>query len=613
MATVAADERSLGGDLRVLGRVTGLILRYRWRVAIAVAATIIAALFQLTIPPLLGSAVNSALGLLGTAAVDVATARSALMLTAALLLGASILRGAFTLVQNYSGEAIGHLLAYDLRLAFYRKLQQLSFSFHDRAHTGDLITRGILDIDGVRWLVSAGLLRMLLLAVLIGVGAYQMLSTDVLLGLLSLSFVPFAAWQSMTTRLRLRGLWRLLQERMAVLGRVMDENLSGIRVVRAFGAEPYELAKYDAAADHAMAVARERVRTRAAYASVMTFSYFAALGFVLWAGGTRVLAGTMTVGTLTQFLTFMTILQLPVRQMGMVVNAFARAATCGARLLAVLDIKPTISERSGAHTLKNGHGAVRFENVSFAYPGKEGPPVLRELSFTVEPGKTLGIVGPPGSGKSTIAHLLPRYYDVTAGRILLDGQDIRDLTLRSLRLAVCVVQQDSFLFTSSLENNIAYGDPWADDGSIRQAASLSQIDGFIDTLPERYRTLVGERGVSLSGGQKQRVAIARAALLRPAVLVLDDSTAAIDSGTEQRIRQALRDGPEMRTTIVISHRLSTLRHADEILFIDGGTVVERGTHAELLAVGGRYAALQGLQSLPDLQVLSGALVEGAGG
>ncbi len=220
----------------------------------------------------------------------------------------------------------------------------------------------------------------------------------------------------------------------------------------------------------------------------------------------------------------------------------------------------------------------------------------RRCSFEVGRGQTLGIVGPPGSGKSTIAHLLPRYYDVSGGRITIDGQDLRDVTLESLRQTVRVVQQDPFLFTSSLENNIAYGDPWADDAAIQGAAATAQIDGFIDQLPDRYETLVGERGVSLSGGQKQRIAIARTAILRPAVLVLDDSMAAIDAGTEQRIREKLRAHTENCATIIVSHRLGALRHADHIIFIEDGSIVERGTHDKLIALNGKYAALFALQT-----------------
>ncbi len=591
----AADQKPTA-DTAVLLRIIKLALRYRVRVAFAVGATIAAAIFQLMIPPLLGSAVDNALGLLSGGGVVAEDARSALVRAALLLLGASVLRGVFTLLHNYNGEAIGHLLAYDLRLAFYGKLQNLSFSFHDRVHTGELITRGMLDLDGVRMFVNTGLLRLVLLTILIGFGAYLLISTDIWLGLLSLSFVPFVAWRSSIARLRLRTLWLTLQERMANLGQIMDENLTGIRVVRAFGAEPYEIEKYDAASEEAMAVAEERIKTRVSSTTVMSYAYFMSMGLVLWVGGLRVLDGTMTVGTLTVFLTFITILQAPVRQLGLLVNSIARASTCGSRLFDILDLEPTIDDRADAKPVELTEGKVRFDDVSFTYAGEGVLPVLHGVSFEVQRGKTLGIVGPPGSGKSTIAHLLPRYYDPSGGRISIDGQDIRDITLESLRQTVRVVQQDPFLFTASLENNIAYGDPWADDGMIQDAASAAQIDGFVGLLPDGYGTLVGERGVSLSGGQRQRVAIARATMLRSAVLIFDDSTAAIDAETEQRIRESLKPHMANCASIIISHRLGALRHADEIVFLEGGRIVERGTHDTLLAENGRYAALFALQN-----------------
>ncbi|MHA1109115.1 MAG: ABC transporter ATP-binding protein [Alphaproteobacteria bacterium] len=590
------DGRGLGDDAMVLWRIVRLALRHRVRIGLAVAATIIAALFQLMIPQLLGEAVDGALGLLEGGAADRDAARSGLMQAALLLLGASVLRGLFTLVHNYCGETMGHMIAYDLRLSFYDKLQRLSYSFHDRVHTGELITRGMLDLEGVRAFMNTGVLRVFLLIILIGAGSYLLLSADPLLGALSLSFVPFVVWRSATARLALRRLWWALQDRMGVLGRIMDENLTGIRVVRAFGAEDYELDKYGAASDEAKALAERRIRMRVDSTTSMTFAYFLSMGLVLWVGGLRVLDGAMTVGGLTEFLTFMTILQQPVRQLGLVVNSFARTTTCGARLFAVLDLEPAIIDREDSRALELSGGVLRFEDVSFAYAGEGSPPVLRGVSFELARGQTLGIIGPPGSGKSTIAHLLPRYYDVSGGRITIDGQDIRDVTLDSLRQAVGVLSQDPFLFTASLENNIAYGDPWAEDEMIQGAASVAQIDGFVGGLPEGYETLVGERGVSLSGGQKQRLAIARTAMLSPAILVLDDSTAAIDAGTEQRIRQELKEHAANATTIIVSHRLGTLRHADEILFLEDGRIIERGTHDTLVAEGGRYAALFALQS-----------------
>ena len=592
-----ADEHGQREDFRILWRIVRIALRNRVRISLAIAAALAATAFQLMIPRFLGNAVDGALGLLGEASTSPEAARDALFVAAMLLLGASVLRGAFTLIHNYAGESIGHLLAYDLRLSFYDKLQHLSYAFHDRVHTGELITRGMLDLEGVRMFINTGVLRVVLLAVLIGAGAWLLLSADLVLGLLALSFVPFVTWNAATVRLRLRYLWLALQDRMGVLGLIMDENLTGIRVVRAFGAERHELDKFDAASDEAMALAERRIKARVASTTTMTFAYFVAMGLVLWAGGLRVLDGAMTVGKLTEFLTFMTILQLPVRQLGLVVNSFARASTCGARLFAVLDLDSDIDERDGARPIELTQGTVRFENVSFAYGGAGRPPVLRGVSFELRRGQTLGIVGPPGSGKSTIAHLIARHYDVTGGRVTLDGQDIRDATLDSVRRLVRVVQQDPFLFTSGLDNNIAYGDPWTRDGAIADAAAVAQIDGFIDGLPDGYDTLVGERGVSLSGGQKQRIAIARTAMLDPAVLVLDDSTAAIDAATEGRIRQALEAGAKNCATIIVSHRLGALRHADEILYLEDGRIVERGNHDALIAAGGRYAALFTLQSL----------------
>ena len=613
MTTSSSDiDRNIGTDAQILWRIVRLCLRYRGRVALAIGATLIASLFQLAVPPLLGDAVDGALDLLNTENASAAAARSALLLTAALLLGASILRGLFTLIHNYTGEAVGHMMAYDLRLAFYDKLQSLSFSFHDQVHTGELITRGMLDLEGVRMFVSTGLVRLVLLAVLIGVGAYLLLSTDLLLGALSLSFVPFVGWRSAVARLRLRTLWLALQERMGVIGRIMDENLNGIRVVRAFGAENYELAKYGEAADAAMELADQRIKTRVSSTSVMTYAYFVAMGLVLWVGGLRVIEDRLTVGDLTEFLTFMTILQAPVRQLGLLVNSFARASTTGRRLFAVLDLEPTIADRPGAKPLEITDSHVRYDNVSFGYSGDDGPPALHGVSFDVRRGRSLGIVGPPGSGKSTIAHLLTRFYDVSGGNITIDGQDVRDVTLESLRRQVLTVPQDPFLFTTSLENNIAYGDPWAEDESITNAASLAQIDTFIGSLPEGYGTLVGERGVSLSGGQKQRIAIARTAMLEPAVLILDDSTAAIDAGTEQQIRELLKAPMQTCATIFISHRLGTLLHADEIIFLEGGRIVERGTHASLIAQGGRYAELNALQNqAADDQDAAPANIQGA--
>ncbi|MEO8240837.1 MAG: ABC transporter ATP-binding protein [bacterium] len=588
-----ADAQSWRGGLTTLVRMTWIALLTPWQVTFAIVATLISAGMQLAIPRLLGRAIDQT-QLLSFG--DAAAARHGLIVTAILVLGVAAVRGIFTTLQNYFSEAVNHHSGVELRLRYYEQVQRLSFGFHDSVHSGDLITLGLLDLDGARQFFSTGLVRLVLLTVLIGLGGTMLLRIDFLLGLMALSFVPIVGYFSSVSQLRLRLTWRDLQDRMSVLSRVMEENLGGIRVVRAFSAGAHELAKFDAASGSALELAHQRVDIRVRSTGIMTLSFLAAMGLVLWVGGDKVMAGQMSVGTLTSFLTFMTILQMPVRQLGLLVNSFARTSTCGARVFAFLDLEPAIADAPDARDLVLGAAELRFEAVDFAYPSAPETPVLRGLSFTARRGETLGIIGPPGSGKSTLSHLIPRFYDVTGGRITIDGQDIRGVTLGSLRRAVSVVAQDVFLFTTTLENNIAYAEPLAEEEAIEEASSDAQIHSHIAGLKSGYRTVVGERGASLSGGQRQRVAIARSLVPKPAVLIFDDSTAAVDAGTEGRIRSALAEGAAERVTLIIAHRLNSLLHADRILFLDKGKVVEQGSHAELLALGGRYRALYDLQT-----------------
>ena len=588
-------------DPRVLRRITAIAFSHPWRMALGICATLLAGTFQLFVPQYVGQAVDQVQGLL-TGAVDGSAreaARDALWDTAFLLMGASVLRGFCAMVQNYQGEAVGQWIGYRLRLEYYRKLQTLSFSWHDRVHSGDLMTRGILDIEGIRLWVSTGILRSLLLTVLIGGGAYILMGIDTVLGLVALSFVPIVGIRASIARIKLRDSWMRLQDKLSELTKVMEENLGGIRVVRAFAAQAFEMARFDVISEQAVAIARERILLFVRSTTQMTFIYFIAMMLVLWVGGHKVLDGDITLGQLAEFLAFMAILQMPVRQIGWMINSIARASTCGGRLFAVLDLEPSIADRPGAKPLAITQGVLRFENVDFQYPAwTQDQRTLSGIDLEARPGKTIGIVGPPGSGKTTVAHLMGRYYDVTGGRITIDGQDIRDVTLASLRSAVSIVQQQPFLFTSSISHNLAYGDPWAGRSSIQRSAAAAQLHNYIKQLPTGYGTLVGERGVSLSGGQRQRLSIARSIMLDSAVLILDDSTAAVDAATEQRIRLALKDLVEERAVIIIAHRLSSLMHADEIVFLDEGRIIERGSHDELIALGGRYRELYDLQSSP---------------
>ena len=558
-----------------------------------------AVLMQLSIPVILGRAVDQ------TQAVAAARAEPETLYPIALLLFvASVARGIFTLIQNYTAESVGHSLARDIRNAVYGKIQSLPFSFHDRTHSGDLITVGMLDLEGVRMFFSTALVRTVLLTLLIGLGAALLLSTNLFLGLLALSFVPFAGWRSTVMRLTLRRTWLILQERLGVLSQVMEENLAGIRVVRAFASSEHEMQKFEVASKSALELSHKRIETRVKNTSAMTLAFFMSMGLVLYFGGRQVASGEITLGTLATFLTFMTILQMPVRQLGMMVNGYARASTCGARLFALIDHETEIESAPGAQDLKITDGALKLENVSFAYAGDTDHQAISGISFEAQRGETIGIVGPPGSGKTTLMHLIPRFYDPTQGSISIDGQDIRNATLSSVRQAVAVVQQDSFLFTTSIENNIAYADPFTETGQIRGVAESAQLHDYILGLPGKYGTIVGERGVSLSGGQRQRLSIARTLMMKPAVLIFDDSTAAIDAGTENRIRTALKEYAKDRVTLIVAHRLASLMHADRILFLEQGRIIEQGSHEELLQLRGRYWNLHELQMRPTAEMLT---------
>ena len=590
-APAAAPDLSVNVILRILR----MAARHRLSMTLGVVCAVLAANFQLLIPRYLGAAVDHAQALLADSAAGREAAEAALYSTALILLGAGVLRGLFTMLQNYLGESLGHTIGYELRLAYFEKLQRLSFSYHDRVHSGDLITRGMLDVEGVRRFLENAVYRTVALVVLVGYGGYHLLASDLVLGLLALSFVPIVAWRAAVSRLWLRRTWRQLQELLSQMTRIMEENLGGIRVVRAFAAQDLELAKFDAASADAIAMSLRRVDVRYRNGAFMIFAYYAAMGLVLWFGGLKVVEGTLSVGTLAEFLVFMAILQQPVRQIGMIVNSTARGSISGTRVFDVLDLESAIVDRPGARELVSPRGVLRFEHVDFSYEASGVPLTLHDISFEVGPGRTLGIVGPPGSGKSTIAHLIPRFYDVTAGRVTIDGHDIRDVALESLRTAVGVMQQDTFLFSAPIESNIAYGEPEAPEELVTDAAELAQLHAYIERLPAGYETLIGERGLSLSGGQRQRLSISRSVLPDPTVIVFDDSTASVDAATEQKIRAGLRERSRDRTTIIISHRLSSLMHADEILFLESGRIVERGSHEQLLALGGRYRELYELQ------------------
>jgi len=554
-------------------------------------------IFFVLIPVLLGNAVDEAIELTRDG-VDSGAARSALLDAAIVIIGVSVLRGVFAYGQMYAGEVLGQSLATVLRNRYYERLQRLSFSFHDVAHTGNLMSRGISDIDGVRMFANTGMLRVLYLILLIIGSAYLMLTLDWQLGLLTLAFVPIVAFQGTIMRLRSRAIWIRIQEQMGVVNTALQENLGGVRVVRSFSGQDHEERKFAESSDEVRVMMDEAAEIRASNGSFMTFSLLVAYSVLLWFGGSKVIDGEMTIGDLTRFLTFLGLLQMPIRMLPMLINSWARASSAGSRLFEILDLELPIKNSPTAQPLRITEGVLRYEDVSFAYEDMPEIPVVKNISFEARPGHTIGIVGPPGSGKTTIAQLAPRHYNVNGGRITIDGQDISEVTLESLRQRVRLVQQDTFLFRDTVSDNIAYGEPDAEEGRIIDSAEDARLHQHITSMPEGYDSMVGERGVSLSGGERQRMAIARAIVLQPKIFIFDDSTSAIDAATERLIREQIAQRAADATTIIIAHRLSTLLSADEILVIDEGRIIERGSHEELLKLGGRYREMHDLQVRP---------------
>ena len=557
--------------------------------------------FAMMIPRILGTAVDAILPQDGAIAPN---ATNRLLLLALAILVVYSLRGLCAFGQTYLGESLGQRVAYDLRNEFYDHVQRMSFAYHDKEQTGNLMSKATADVEGIRMFIQAGLIRSVyMISLLLSVGVVMFL-LNWQLAMLSLVFVPIIMWRGGRLTLRLRREWLAVQTEMGHMTTVLQENLAGQRVVKAFAAEDHEQDRF---AHRAGNVARHSYRAamyQAGNTGMMTFFYVGATVLILWAGGRQLAQETLTAGELAQFIFYLGLLAMPVRMAAWVVNSFSRGMSAGQRLFATLDSQSPVQEKASARVLPRVQGHVRFEDVSFGYDAVS--PVLKHISFEAEPAKVIALVGAPGSGKTTIVHLLPRFYDVTGGRVTIDAIDVRDVTMASLRANIGIVQQDVFLFTSTVRENIAYGAVDASFDQIVQAAKIAQIHDFVTSLPEGYETWVGERGTTLSGGQRQRLAIARTALLDPSILVLDDSTSSVDTETEQLIRQALVEVMKGRTTFVIAHRLSTVKNADLILMLRDGEIVQRGTHRELLNQSGPYQEIYELQLRPQEAFTDGA-------
>ena len=529
-------------------------------------------------------------------AVDEGVARqdpSQLIFLSAMIVGSSALRGLCAFAQNYLGEAAAQGGSYQLRRALYAHIQQLSFSFHDQAQTGDLLTRSMSDVEQLKNFTGRGMLMIFNLVLLVVGVAIALLWMNWKLALLSLVILPLLYWRAASFSRAMRPLFRAVQDQVAVVATLVQDNAAGARVVKAFGQEQREVARFDAANEQLYQRYYESTRLQSFNTPLLNFIANGATVVMLWVGGVLVIGGQLTIGELVAFYAYLLQIVGPVRQGGFLMSMASRAAASAERVMEVLDTPIDVSSPPEAVELEDIRGEVELDDVSCEYhPGRA---VLEHVSFKAEPGQTIALVGATGSGKTTVANLIPRFYDVSSGRVLIDGHDVRDVDLGSLRRQIGIVMQETTLFSGTIRENIAFGKADATADDIDWAARSARADEFIARLPRGYDTRVGERGVSLSGGQKQRVAIARALLMDPRILILDEFTSAVDAATERLIRAALVELMRGRTTFVIAHRLSTVRAADVILVLQNGRLVDSGTHDELLESSDVYRQIHASQ------------------
>ena len=579
---------------RILWRITKLAALERGRLLVAWGSLIIASVLFLSVPQLVGNAIDAALGT-GTATGEADSGE--LVRLGLLVIAVIAARGAFNYGNLYMAEAVSQRVAYRVRNLLYDKLQHLSFAFHDREHTGNLMSKSTVDVEMTRMFVSMGLIRAGQIVLFTAGSATMMMLTDVRLALVGLAFAPIIAARAIWASRRMRRMWLQTQIEMGKLTTVLQENLAGQRVVKAFGAEDHEERKFREQNDEVFNRTYEVQRAQSFNSSLMQIVFWSAFGVILWFGGRAVIEGRLTPGELTKFLLYISLLVQPIRMLGFLVNTFARAASAGERVFAVLDADSPVSELPEAVPIGDVRGHVRFEDVSFRYSHRDA---VRNVSFEAKPGQAIALMGAPGSGKTTLMSLLARFYDPDGGRITIDGKDIRECTLSSLRSAVGVVQQDVFLFSATVGENIAYGREDATEEEILTAAKTAQIHDEIMALPDGYETVIGERGVSLSGGQRQRLSIARTLALDPPILVLDDSTSSVDAGTESYIQDAMAQVVKDRTTFIIAHRLSSIQHAGLVIVMKDGEIGEMGTPEELIASGGLFTHVTELQYATSL-------------
>ena len=474
----------------------------------------------------------------------------------------------------------------DMRTAVYAKLVRLSFGFYDRHQTGQLMSRATVDLQGVRFFLGYGLVFFFQsLFTVVGVAAVVFF-IEWRLALISLAIAPALVAVAYRYSHVSHPLLRDVQQKLADVATVAEENIVGVHVVKSFAQEDAEQAKFEARSEQVFGQSVKANRQRAFYVPVLSFLPLLVQAAILLVGGRMVAHGSLSVASFVRFNLFLNMLVMPLRQLGMWIGQAQRATASGERIFQVIDEPEEIADAPDAYELPPGPGRIAFEDVTFGYDPER--PVLRDLNLELEAGRVVALIGHTGAGKTTTAALVPRFYDVQRGRVTIDGHDVRDVTISSLRREIGAIAQDPFLFSATVRENIAFGRPDATDEEVERAARLAQAHEFVSALPQGYDTVIGERGITLSGGQRQRIAIARALVIDPRVLVLDDATASVDATTEARIREGLREAMRNRTTIIIAHRLSTIALADEIVVLEEGRVAARGAHEELVETSDVY-------------------------
>lgn len=571
--------------MTVYWRLLAYLRPYRRQAWLGYGAVLVAMLLNLSVPQIIKNSIDQGL---------VSGRITQLLAPAGIILLIALLRGLAGFGQQYLGEWLTHRVSYDLRNQFYRHIQTLPFSFHDRTQTGDLMSRVTSDISETERFVGIGLMDLLATLLLLSGVIIAMLVQNWQLAAIALLPIPVLVMATIRFGRTVEPMFKHIQEQLGLLSATMQESLTGIRVVKAFAREPYELEKFDRHNEEWFRRRYLLIQTWANNWPTFTFILAVSVFLLLWLGGPQALTGEITVGTLFAMISYVLMLNGPVQRLGFLVNLAATARASAGRVFEIFDTPDDIPDNPQAQALTRPEGDVIFENVSFAYrDGQQA--VLKNVTFRATPGERVALIGPTGSGKSTIINLIPRFYAPLSGRVLLDGVDVSHIQRANLRQHIGLVLQDSFLFSATIAENIAYGRPQASQTDIEAAAQAARAHDFISTFPDSYQTRVGERGLTLSGGQKQRIAIARALLYDPRILILDDSLSSVDTETEYLIQQALDRLMEGRTTFIIAQRLLTLKNANQILVIDKGEIVERGNHTSLLAQNGLYRQIYDLQ------------------